>query len=165
MYVELDHGLVPGKIADINKMKELPGRKKEKEGKTHFGRKNTFQLNKYEVKKGDFQELLKNSKKQETEAVAGTNAEVFFDEDWGFFSAILACYNNHWVLKTGPDDWWNVIVRNVAQMVDHNGEKNKVRHFFVDHQGKKEITIVVPDRLDNVDYSWLFDQLVKEEVE
>merc|ERR1711962_1087848 len=95
------------------------------------------------------------------EAVVGTKDEVYFDHDFGFFSAVLACYNNHWVLKTSPDDWWNVIVRNVAQAVDDNGEKENVRKFFVEHQGKKTINIVVPDRLDNVDYSWLFDQFAQ----
>ena len=45
------------------------------------------------------------------EFVIGSEGEVFFDHDFGFFGAILACYNNHWVLKTSPDDWWNVIVR------------------------------------------------------
>ena len=45
------------------------------------------------------------------EVVIGSDGEVFFDHDFGFFGAVLACYNNHWVLKTSPDDWWNVIVR------------------------------------------------------
>ena len=49
--------------------------------------------------------------KMEEEFVIGSDGEVFFDHDFGFFGAILACYNNHWVLKTSPDDWWNVIVR------------------------------------------------------
>ena len=49
--------------------------------------------------------------KKEEEFVLGSEGEVFFDHDFGFFGAILACYNNHWVLKTSPDDWWNVIVR------------------------------------------------------
>ena len=49
--------------------------------------------------------------KKEEEVVIGSDGEVFFDHDFGFFGAILACYNNHWVLKTSPDDWWNVIVR------------------------------------------------------
>jgi len=91
-------------------------------------------------------------------SVVGSDGEVFHDIDWGFFSAILACYNNHWVLRTSPDDWWNVIVRNVAQAVDTHGEKESVKDFFVSHEEKKQITIIVPDRLDNVDYSWLFDQ-------
>ena len=95
----------------------------------------------------------------DTEVVAGSDvANVYFDYDFGFFSAILACYNNHWVLKTSPDDWWNVIARNVAQHVDENGEKNKVRDFFVDHQGKKTIEIFLPGRLDQIEYDWLFNQ-------
>ena len=49
--------------------------------------------------------------KKEEEVVIGSDGEVFFDHDFGFFGAVLACYNNHWVLKTSPDDWWNVIVR------------------------------------------------------
>ena len=53
----------------------------------------------------------KQVKKKKEEFVIGSEGEVFFDHDFGFFGAILACYNNHWVLKTSPDDWWNVIVR------------------------------------------------------
>ena len=53
----------------------------------------------------------KQVKKEEEEVVIGSDGEVFFDHDFGFFGAILACYNNHWVLRTSPDDWWNVIVR------------------------------------------------------
>ena len=30
--------------------------------------------------------------------------------DMGFFSTIMECYNNHWALKTLPDDWWCTIV-------------------------------------------------------
>ena len=93
------------------------------------------------------------------EAVAGSKSvDFYYDHDFGFFSAILACYNNHWALRTSPDDWWNVIVRNIAQAVDTNGEKNKVRDFFVNHEGKKTIEVVLPGRLDQIDYSWLFDQ-------
>ena len=113
-------------------------------------------------------------------AVAGTRSEDFyFDHDWGFFSAILACYNNHWVLKTSPDDWWNVIVRNIAQAIDSNGKNNKVRDFFINEEvepvqsesvlvcvspkdsNKKYIEVQLPGRLDNVNYSWLFDQFSK----
>jgi len=96
--------------------------------------------------------------KKEEEVVIGSEGEVFFDHDFGFFGAILACYNNHWVLKTSPDDWWNVIVRNVSQAVDDNGEKNKVRDLFVSHEGKKEIFIHVGPTLAGIAYSWLFSQ-------
>ena len=48
--------------------------------------------------------------KEEEEVGKGSEVEVFFDHDFGFFGAVLACYNNHLVLKNSPDDWWNVIV-------------------------------------------------------
>ena len=49
---------------------------------------------------------------------AGTETkDIWFDYDLGFFSSILACYNNHWVLKTSPDDWWNVIAKTVASSI------------------------------------------------
>jgi len=101
-----------------------------------------------------------SAEEKDFEAVIGTKDEVYFDHDFGFFSAVLACYNNHWVLKTSPDDWWNVIVRNVAQAVDDNGDKDNVRKFFVEHQGKKTIGIEVPS-LAHLDYSWLFDQFAQ----
>ena len=51
-----------------------------------------------------------------------------------------------------------MILRNVCQAVDDNGEKNKVRDLFVSHEGKKEIFINVGPTLAGIDYSWLFRQ-------
>ena len=51
-----------------------------------------------------------------------------------------------------------MILRNVSQAVDDNGEKNKVRDLFVSHEGKKEIFINVGPTLAEIDYSWLFRQ-------
>ena len=152
MYIELDHGLVAGKVEDINVKTVLEGRKEEREDGSFGATK--YLLNKYNIskqpvkdvllKKGSpteetlppgesfthesLQKLRRNLKtdseapdtskddrekqvKKEEEFVIGSDGEVFFDHDFGFFGAILACYNNHWVLKTSPDDWWNVIVR------------------------------------------------------
>ena len=95
----------------------------------------------------------------------------------------LACYNNHWILRTSPDDWWNIIVRNVAQCindgmdpdaeekenedgfydvrkfrkdirkkVENNDTNIKIRDFFVDHNGQKDIHVILPERLDNINY-------------
>ena len=111
MYIELDQALVAGKVEDINKPIDLPGRKKV--GGPLWG-ESKYLLNKYEVKKQDVRQVLASKNKEETkpeEVIFGSEGEVFFDHDFGFFGAILACYNNHWVLRTSPDDWWNVIVR------------------------------------------------------
>merc|ERR1712062_274741 len=75
------------------------------------------------------------------------------------FSSVLTSYNNHWVLRTSPDDWWIVVVRRVAQAVDEHGDNERVRQFFVNHQGQKSINVNVPGfSLSNIDYSWLFNQ-------
>ena len=155
MYIQLDHNLVPGEIKDINMKVDLPGRQKEerKSGREGFGQPNRFLMKKYEVQKRDMKEILA-SRDKELEHI---------DHNFGFFSAILACYNNHWVLRTSPDDWWNVIVRNVAQAIDDNGKKDAVRDFFVAHQGKKEIAVDVGPTLSNIvgAEGWLFKKFTK----
>merc|ERR1711892_1180100 len=180
MYVELDHSLEPRMLKDINELTELPGGDKKKKSTKYKVKTGNiqdvflaFEVNKLD-KKEKYEESMNrfgnqtNKKKAEIpevdvrkcEAVIGPSEEVFYDEDLGFFSAILACYNNHWVLRTSPDDWWSVIVRGVAQAEDENGDKERVRSLFVDHEGKKEITVIVPS-LGTIDYSWLFDQFSK----
>jgi len=187
-YIELDHALVPGKIKDINIPKDLETGKVKVQRPWDV---DTKQLRKYTIENGCIVKaimgiiadrpqtlsVIKTSGEGGTlrdnkdplsandlgfEVVQGTLDDFFyFDKDWGFFSTILACYNNHWTLRTSPDDWWNVIVKTVANGVDSNGNKEAVRSFFVDHQGKKKIEVILPGRLDNVDYSWLFDQFSK----
>jgi len=173
LYIGLDHKLVPRKLEDINDRTELPGR--------NFSdrrlRYSTNLLNKYDVKQGNVQDILiqfekeKQARKDEPsevdvkdyEPVVGPSEEVYYDEDLGFFSTILACYNNHWILKTSPDDWWNVIVRVVAQAIEESGDKDTVRKLFVDHEGKKTISVIVggPGSWATVEYGWLFDQFAK----
>ena len=189
MYIKLDHNLTPGKIEDINKIDVQNGKNASKPFKRHMTTLNINKYHLQKGCMKDFLDQIQHAKETEmngeekyanrrskeseasaekatnkmieSEVVAGTDIEsLYFDHDFGFFSAILACYNNHWVLKTSPDDWWNVIARNVAQHVDENGEKNKVRDFFVDHQEKKTITIIV-GTLGQIEYDWLFDQFSK----
>ena len=56
------------------------------------------------------------------------------------------------------------IVRNVAQAIDENGEKNRVRKFFVDHEGKKTIEVCAGSNPNPWVFTqpsfdgWLFDQ-------
>ena len=63
--------------------------------------------------------------------------------DYGFFSAIYHCYNHHWGLKTIPDDWWYTIIRTVAIAIDKHSKEDAVRKFFVDHEGKKQLSVYV----------------------
>ena len=81
--------------------------------------------------------------------------------DFGFFTAVYEAYNNHWALRTTPEDWWFTIIRTVALAIDENSKNPKVRSFFVQHEGKKELRVnVAPGSLPHhVDYSNFFDQM------
>jgi len=78
--------------------------------------------------------------------------------DYGFFTAINECYNRHWGLRTVPDDWWYTIIRTVAIAIDNNSKKNEVREYFVNHDGKKRLTVDV-DPTCGIDYEKFFREM------
>jgi len=78
--------------------------------------------------------------------------------DYGFFTAIYECYNRHWGLRTVPDDWWYTIIRTVAIAIDNNSKKNKVRKYFVNHDGKQRLTVDV-DPTFGIDYEKFFREM------
>jgi len=175
-YIKIDHELVPRKIQNINELSPLP---------VPPGRDSA--MRKYPVSKRLIQEIIlennnqkgsndiniykassvresgswKNEseiRKSKLKTVLGTDGEVYYDGDWGLMSAVLTCYNNHWVLRTGPEDWWIVVIRNIVQAMDDYGQVPEVREFFVEHEGKKKLDVIVGPTLSNVDYNWLFSQ-------
>ena len=76
-------------------------------------------------------------------------------------STIYEAYGNHYNLRTGPEDWWYTIIQTVALAIDENSKNQEVRDFFVQHDGKKELEVIIgspPLKLDNIDYNWLFEQ-------
>ena len=92
----------------------------------------------------------------------GSEENIYSIGDCGLFAAVLTAYNNHWKLRTSPDDWWFCVIKRVACAIDKNANKKSVRKMFVDHEGKKTIEVVVPDTsIYTVDYSWFFDQISK----
>ena len=92
----------------------------------------------------------------------GSVENIYSFGDCGLFSAIVTAYNNHWKLRTSPDDWWFCVIKRVACAIDKNAKKESVRKMFVDHKGKKTIKVEVPDTsIYTADYSWIFDQIAK----
>ena len=188
MYIKLDENLVSGKIKDINEPVVLPGQSRKEESSQANHHRSSLNVLKYALHQGSLKQILQEieanprpnksrvgsldsldrsrtpspiGKREESSlvVVAGSDTEnVWFDYDMGFFSAILACYNNHWILKTRPDDWWNTIARTIAQNIDDNADGNRVRDFFVDHGDKKDIIVNLPGKLDEIKFDWLFDQ-------
>ena len=109
----------------------------------------------------NLQRIVERKSEVRHEWVIGSEQLVNPTIDWGFLNTILVCYNNHWILKTTPEDWWSIIVGTVATAVDQKSELPSIRKFFVSHEGKKEIRIIVPTFTD-LDYSWLFTQFAEQ---
>ncbi|CAB4410850.1 unnamed protein product [Rhizophagus irregularis] len=63
----------------------------------------------------------------------------------GFAAAILHAYSNHQHLRLTPDDIWLTIAQGVSHHINYNAEKFRSR--FVDHEGKKQISVYVGDIL------------------
>merc|ERR1712156_1005397 len=71
--------------------------------------------------------------------------------DAGLLSSIYEAYGNHYNLRTGPEDWWYTIIQTVALAIDKNSKSEKVRDFFVEHKGKKELKVDVGIPIINLD--------------
>merc|ERR1712147_470725 len=70
--------------------------------------------------------------------VLGSQEPVNYNSgDIGFFDTLLTAYNNHWVLRTSPEDWWMTISQKIASTIDREADHPQVRSFFVNHEGKR----------------------------
>ena len=92
-----------------------------------------------------------------------SNTFSFIDtqHDAGLLSTVYEAYNRHYNLRTGPEDWWYTIIQTVALAIDNNSKNNQVRKFVVQHEGKKELEVIVGRgelNVEHIDYSWSFNQ-------
>ena len=94
----------------------------------------------------------------------GSKSKVSADKnsDKGFFSTILAAYNNHWVLKTRPEDWWTTIAQIIATRIDKVATRPAVRKFFVSHEGKKKLTVEIGPTIAGIDDEAFFGQMTSQ---
>ena len=82
--------------------------------------------------------------------------------DAGLLSTILEAYNHHFNLRTGPDDWWYTIIQTIAVAIDKYANEENVRNFFVQHEGKKKLTVRTGPSIYGTDYGWFFNQMSEE---
>lgn len=95
-------------------------------------------------------------------AVLGSSDKVYSEHNVGFFESVQMAYNNHYNLRTSADDWWFCVIRRVAVAIDRNCANPNVRKTFVDHEGKKDLVVEVPNwPLTEVNYSSFFDNISK----
>ncbi|KXJ12966.1 Uncharacterized protein L662 [Exaiptasia diaphana] len=99
---------------------------------------------------------------QDRRAVLGSSDKVYSKHNVGFFESVQMAYNNHYNLGTSADDWWFCVIRRIAVAIDLNCANPSVRKTFVDHEGKKDLEVDVPDwPLTDVNYSSFFDEISK----
>merc|ERR1719347_82128 len=90
----------------------------------------------------------------------GSKEMVSAGEDKGLFSTILASYNNHWVLRTRPEDWWSSVSQIIATRIDKEAKHPSVREFFVSHEGKKTLTVKIGPTVHGIDNESFFQQMI-----
>ena len=76
----------------------------------------------------------------------------------GFVLAISSAYNQHHNLVLKPDDVWIAITTQFSLYV--NGNAEKLRSMFVEHEGKKTLTVYQDSTLNTADYANLAEQTV-----
>ena len=156
--ISLDSNLVPSKFDDS---KLLPGRAMQLIDKYAFRTK--FHID--ELRKQNSAKVKKPPVLPVSNLVVtavGSEETIYSIGDCGLFAAVLTAYNNHWKLRTSPDDWWFCVIKRVACAIDKNANKESVRKMFVDHEGRKTIEVEMPDTsIYTVDYSWFFDEISK----
>ena len=163
------HELRKRNSAEVKKASRLPVSQQvvtasqAKQSKNKYAIRTKFRIhvlrkkNNAEVKKA-----LKPPVSEQVVTSVGSEEIIYSIGDCGLFAAVLTAYNNHWKLRTSPDDWWFCVIKRVACAIDKNAEKESVRKMFVDREGKKTIEVEVPDTsIYTVDYSWFFDQISK----
>merc|ERR1711963_1347036 len=103
--------------------------------------------------KDECKEGKSEEKSSEKKFILGSNDKVYYGPDKGFFASVFCCYNNHWILK----DWWISISQIVARAIDKNANNEKVRKFFVSHEG--QTTVIVDGSIYDLDYDWFFKEM------
>lgn len=88
---------------------------------------------------------------------------VYHKEDLGLFQGVYEAWKHHWNLRTSPEDWWMPVAIRIAKGIDKAAkaeagkERQPVRDLFVDHEGKKTISVDLPVyTIDEIDCNSLF---------
>ena len=81
---------------------------------------------------------------------SSSDDELLYRTDLGLFVCVKEAWENHWNLRTSPEDWWFPVACRIAKAIDTAAKSNykstsePVRELFVDHEGKKEIKVDLP---------------------
>jgi len=74
---------------------------------------------------------------QKTPVLGSSNCHVHTNGNYGFFSTILESYNNHWALRTSPEDWWyRLSIKSRSQSTNTQQMKKYVNSLFPTRERK-----------------------------
>lgn len=96
--------------------------------------------------------------KKKQKILLGSKDLVEYDNDIGFLSTLLHAYNNHMVVRTTPEDWWITISQKIAVEIDKKANDQSVRKFFVQHEGKKTLEVLI-NNINDIDSTSFFNQM------
>lgn len=80
-----------------------------------------------------------------------------------FLHAVMNAYNNHNDLILSPDDVWMVICLQFANYVNDNAEA--MRSMFVDHSGKKKLSVATERELTEDRWDDFFNLMIRKIIE
>lgn len=75
-----------------------------------------------------------------------------------FFRAFREAYNNHYDIILSPDDIWMVVCLQFTKYVNANAEA--MRELFVQHEGKKKLTVTTHNELDESQWTEFFELML-----
>ncbi|KAL4453871.1 hypothetical protein ABPG73_001414 [Tetrahymena malaccensis] len=95
------------------------------------------------------------------------NKRFFSTTGNGLFDCIQAAYALHMDLCLSADDLWISVCNNLSNHINKNPEK--YRHFFVTHEGQKELRVILPEEhftnFPNKQNRWdIVTELLSEEI-
>jgi len=107
---------------------------------------------------GDFLSQCDIVKKEGGKLLTKTNPQNTVCPSFGnsFIGCLWDAYSNHHKLVLRPDDLWLTIVMALAGYVDYHAEE--MRHHFVAHDGKKDLTIDLIGSTSTVDWNSVIEK-------
>ncbi|KAF8954844.1 hypothetical protein BDZ97DRAFT_1862717 [Flammula alnicola] len=103
---------------------------------------------------------LRSAELLQTSLYAGKqDFSAIYGEHNGFVNTIIKAYNDHHHLVLRPDDVWIAILGQFNFYVNAHAEE--LRHYFVKHEGKKELTVKAFGNRYSVDFGALAKQMIE----
>lgn len=107
-------------------------------------------------KAGECKELLQSSLRAHLNQ---PDASPVYASSNGFVKGAIDAYNQHHHFVIRPEDVWFAILTQFSFYVNKNAEE--LRSKFVNHEGKKDLTIYFEGTRQSIDHGWFADEMGK----